>query len=388
MRNTKIALAVLALVASTAAMAEGVTIYGNLDVGLGKTSQQSTKFQGSGGFIAGNLWGLKGSEDIGGGTKASFVLEQGLDLNGGVDNGGNGTMFNRQGFVSLASDDLGSLAFGQQLSPFIAGIAGNTAGNGHFFVNRLIMGDPGSFNGAAGPTVALCDVDGNKTTVTANATSACGAGNYQQGGFFQRNAITYTSPSFNGWSAQVMQTTKQGVAGASGLNGAQAADSKADQYTAANIAGNLFGVSVNGVYQKRTESYSTMGFGFTVPVSVITLQGTYMNNKNDAAIAAGTGGDTNGKVNSYSLSASYNISDATMAALQYAANNATNATTSNQSLIGAHVQHKLSKRTSLYGSFTSGSNGAQSDYANRGTGSALSNGTTTRTYAAGVAHSF
>ena len=383
MRNTKIALAVLALVASTAAMAEGLTIYGNLDVGLGKTSLQSTKFQGSGGFIAGNLWGLKGSEDIGGGTKASFVLEQGLDLNGGVDNGGNGTMFNRQGFVSLASDDLGSLAFGQQLSPFIAGIAGNTAGNGHFFVNRLIMGDPGSFNGAAGPTVALCQ-SVNPTTGAIAVSSACGAGNYQQGGFFQRNAITYTSPSFNGWSAQVMQTTKQGAAGANALTGAQAADSNADQYTAANIAGNLFGVSVNGVYQKRPQSYSTFGFGFTVPVSVITLQGTYMSNKNDPAIAVGTN-DADGKVNSYSLSASYNISDATSAALQYAANNAA---TSNQSLVGAHVQHKLSKRTSLYASLTSGSNGAQSDYANRGTASALSNGTSTKTYAAGVAHSF
>jgi|GEM_PF-4848252 len=33
MRNTKIALAVLALVASTAAMAEGVTISGVLDAG-------------------------------------------------------------------------------------------------------------------------------------------------------------------------------------------------------------------------------------------------------------------------------------------------------------------------------------------------------------------
>ena len=43
MRNTKIALAVLALVASTAAMAEGVTISGVLDAGIANTtSTEST----------------------------------------------------------------------------------------------------------------------------------------------------------------------------------------------------------------------------------------------------------------------------------------------------------------------------------------------------------
>ena len=61
MRNTKIALAVLALVASTAAMAES-TIYGTVDAGLANTSSSDnttsgTQFTGAGGWVAGMLSG-------------------------------------------------------------------------------------------------------------------------------------------------------------------------------------------------------------------------------------------------------------------------------------------------------------------------------------------
>lgn len=372
MRKTQFALAAVALIASTTAMAE-VTIYGNLDVGVGKTTDQATKFQGSGGFTAGNLWGVKGSEDLGSGLKAGFVLEQGIDLNGNVDNGGNGSLFNRQGYVSLGSNEMGTVAFGQQLSPFIAGMAGNTAGNGHFFVNRLIMGQPGTFHTAAGP---------NLTTAGCTAPAvACGSG-MQQGGFFQQNAITYATPTIAGWSAQLMQTLKQGSANADGL-GAQNAAVRGDSYTAANVAGNIGGIGLNVAYQKRSETFTTMGIGFTAPVSVVTVQGTYMRSKDTQLF----GSDTDGKVSSYSLSVSYPLTEATTAAIQYAANNANDGAVKNQSLTALQVQHKMSKRTSLYASWTQGTKGAQSDYSNRGTASALEDKTRS-TYVAGVVHSF
>ncbi len=94
MRNTKIALAVLALVASTAAMAQA-TVYGMLDAGIANTSSSNnttkgTSFSGAGGFVGANYIGFKGSEEIDGGIKANYQLEAGINISqGGTDNGGN-----------------------------------------------------------------------------------------------------------------------------------------------------------------------------------------------------------------------------------------------------------------------------------------------------------
>jgi predicted porin len=53
------------------------------------------------GYAQGNRWGLKGSEDLGGGTKAVFQLENGFDLSSGRL-GQSGRMFGREGFASLS----------------------------------------------------------------------------------------------------------------------------------------------------------------------------------------------------------------------------------------------------------------------------------------------
>ena len=382
MRKTQVALAALALVASTAAFADGVKIYGALDAGLARSTGETMKFQGSGGFIAGNNWGITGSEDLGGGMKAGFTLQQGIDLNGNVDNGGNGALFNQLGFVSIGNESSGTIKLGQQLSPFIAGLAGNMAGNGHFFVNRLIMAHPGTFHGAGGPSL----------TLNAAGTAVAGAG-MQQGGFFQQNAVTYTSPSINGWTGTVMKTMKQGSANNNALTGATNAPVNGDSYTAANVAGTIGDVSVNLVYQSRSDTYTSTGLGLTLPVDRFKLMATYMDVKSKAAgIAANAlnqGNDVDGRVSSYSFGVTYDVSDATTVAVQIASNNASNAanTISNQTLTGLHLKHTLSKQTFVYAMYLEGTNGAQSDYSNRGTGSALAL-TDRRTYGFGVGHSF
>jgi len=380
MRKTQVALAALALVASTAAMADGVKLYGTLDGGFTRSTGETMKFQSSGGFSAGNNWGMTGSEDLGGGMSAGFTLQQGIDLNGNSDNGGNGTLFNQLAFVSIGSESSGTIKLGQQLSPFIAGLAGNMAGNGHFFVNRLIMAHPGTFHGAAGPSL----------TLNTAGTSVVGAG-MQQGGFFQENAITYTSPSINGWTGTVMKAMKQGSGNTNALTGVQNAPVNGDSYTAANVAGAIGDVSVNLVYQSRSDTFTATGLGLTLPVDRFKLMATYMDVKAKAAgIAANAlnqGSDADGRVTSYSAGVSYDVSDATTVALQVATNNADDGTNKNQSLMGLHVKHSLSKRTSVYATYTDGSNGAQTDYSNRGTASGLA-ATDRRTYGVGLVHSF
>jgi predicted porin len=82
-KKNLIALAVLA--ASTGAMAQStVTLYGRADVGVGaeKINGESTTKLVNGGLTT-SRWGLRGTEDLGGGLKAHFKFEQRLDLSTG-----------------------------------------------------------------------------------------------------------------------------------------------------------------------------------------------------------------------------------------------------------------------------------------------------------------
>jgi predicted porin len=101
MKKTLIALAAVA--ATGAAMAQSsVTLYGIVDVNL-----QSSKTTGgvrlnsmADGGVSGSRFGLKGAEDLGGGLKAIFVLENGFTVDTGA-NAKAGSIFNRQSYVGL-----------------------------------------------------------------------------------------------------------------------------------------------------------------------------------------------------------------------------------------------------------------------------------------------
>ncbi|RKE38821.1 GBP family porin [Paraburkholderia sp. BL23I1N1] len=107
----------LALVgAAGAAHAQSsVTLYGLIDTGLTYTSNSggSKNFQQASGILNGDRWGLRGSEDLGNGLKAIFVLEDGFNLSTGKL-GQNSREFGRQVFVGLSSDQFGAVTLGRQ----------------------------------------------------------------------------------------------------------------------------------------------------------------------------------------------------------------------------------------------------------------------------------
>ena len=133
MKKSLIAMAVLA--ASGVASAQStVTLYGLADVFVGSTkvktsgtglstSQRRTVIDGSG--FNTSRFGLKGSEDLGGGLKANFQLEGGFDISTGAANnytnpftGATSTAtFGRQSWVGV-SGGFGELKLGKMWTPY------------------------------------------------------------------------------------------------------------------------------------------------------------------------------------------------------------------------------------------------------------------------------
>ncbi|ABD68279.1 porin, Gram-negative type [Rhodoferax ferrireducens T118] len=118
MKKSLIALAVLA--ASGAAMAQSsVTLYGVADVGFAHEDNGSTSVNRmDSGNLNGSRWGLKGSEDLGGGLKAIFTLEAGFSLDTGAQADA-ASFFNRQSFVGVSSN-FGTVKLGRQMNPVYA----------------------------------------------------------------------------------------------------------------------------------------------------------------------------------------------------------------------------------------------------------------------------
>jgi predicted porin len=95
-----------------------VTLYGSLDAGVAYISNVggSSKWIEEQGNMQPDRWGLRGKEDLGGGLKAIFQLENGFYTNTGAF-AKSGVLFNRQAYVGLDSDQFGTLTLGHQ-TPF------------------------------------------------------------------------------------------------------------------------------------------------------------------------------------------------------------------------------------------------------------------------------
>lgn len=114
--NRTLALIVLATLAGHAAAQSNVTAYGVMDsnLGWGSGSVSSNKLVGTDGLFGSRL-GFRGIEDLGGGLRASFLMEHGLRTFDGA--AASGTAFwNRQAFVGLGGT-WGDLTLGRQYTP-------------------------------------------------------------------------------------------------------------------------------------------------------------------------------------------------------------------------------------------------------------------------------
>jgi general bacterial porin, GBP family len=117
MKKTFVAIAALGLNAGAAHAQSSVTLYGLIDTGITYVSNSggSSLWKESVGAVNNNRWGLIGSEDLGGGLKAIFTLENGFNANNG-SLGQGGLEFGRQAFVGLTHSTYGTVELGRQYS--------------------------------------------------------------------------------------------------------------------------------------------------------------------------------------------------------------------------------------------------------------------------------
>ena len=110
--------AALALACAAAHAQSQVKVYGVMDAGLVAEygGPAGTRTGITGGVASGSRLGFKGSEDLGGGLAANFVLESGINIDTGTSGQG-GVLFGRQAWVGL-SGAFGSISAGRQLSPY------------------------------------------------------------------------------------------------------------------------------------------------------------------------------------------------------------------------------------------------------------------------------
>lgn len=132
-----VAVALAAFGVGAAFAQSSLTIYGNIDGALdsvhkgkgssilGTAAASTTVTRVSPSISSQNALGFKGTEDIGGGYKASFVLEGQFNTDTGVQGGQDTRMWGRQSYVSLTTT-VGEVRVGRQYAPMFFAFATST----------------------------------------------------------------------------------------------------------------------------------------------------------------------------------------------------------------------------------------------------------------------
>ncbi|ALE55634.1 porin [Paraburkholderia sp. SIMBA_055] len=120
MKKTLMVAALTGVFATAAHAQSSVTLYGLIDAGITYTNNQHghSNWQQTSGSVNGSRWGLRGAEDLGGGLKAIFTLENGFGINDGSLKQG-GREFGRQAFVGLSSNQFGAVTLGRQYDSMV-----------------------------------------------------------------------------------------------------------------------------------------------------------------------------------------------------------------------------------------------------------------------------
>ena len=463
MKKSLLAIAAISAFASAAQAQSSVTVYGILDVAaIGQTNSGNLNSTAStvpaalagsnatGGSVVkpGSNFGIssngesmsrlgfKGSEDLGGGTKAIFTLEQGFSPstgelgNTGLMNQGaasanisgdssiQGQLFNRGAFVGLSNDKYGTLTAGRQQNLMLDNI-GNYDPVVAFAVSPLQYA--GSYGG--GGRTDMARVDGAlKYVWKSNGFNANLL--YAPGGVASQSTMNTTTGAQVGW-----ENAKYGVQ-AIASHTTDAMNLTAANVTTATVVAPVAPATLPTVTLSNINGYqntvvNTTAYQLTAkwsPVDALWIKGGYEreligtpSNFQNYNILTTTGGvpltnragQTNYFVNVAWIGAQYQVTPAIkVSAGYYYAGTPTNGTctsttnTAFSSYSGGctgtaqyealTVDYSLSKRTNLYALLgnTTLTGGQKYIYATSTTGTQTQTLSGQQTYGIGVRHSF
>ncbi|AMP07557.1 gram-negative porin family protein [Collimonas pratensis] len=305
---------VLIAVACSQAQAQtSVTIYGRVDAGVdyqssvalkdangNLTGQTGSKLAASGNQWGTSMIGFKGTEDLGGGLSAFFLLESGFDATKGTTNGS--ALFNRRSYVGL-NGGAGSIKFGKNL----------------FIVNDVWYLDPTGqqFMGTAS---------------LVNGRNWPGA----------NKVIEYQTPTWSGFNATAQTSL-----------GEQAGSSKNGRSDGISLVYTIGGLELRGIYDVIRDSSGRYSNLYTASKDLI-VGGTYTidqlklfagyENISAPDSAAGAAPD---KLNHYWIGANYALTPA-LTLIGGAYHVKLNHDAGSASLFVAGANYNLSKRTLLY----------------------------------------
>lgn len=315
-----------------------LTLYGIVDefVQYVDTGKGYTAAMGSSGQWA-SRFGLKGSEDIGGGNAVNFVLENGfLPTTGAFAT--SGSLFNRQAWVGL-SGNWGQVRAGRQNSPLF--------------------------------------IDEGRMDAFGAVTQASGLDNITTYGIRTSNTVSYISPSFYGLKGSVFV----GLGNAGGLRSAGSSYQFDVTYDHGPFSAFVAGQALHNTANVATDR--TILSGVSYALGSFTFYGAYTWAKwDELALDA----------NTYGLSVGYQINPSNYVAAGWA--QLTDRTSAGDSARQFSVlyTYTVSKRTNLYGAVSFLQNHGRADYTLAGAANAglplAFNGANARGIQLGIVHRF
>jgi len=337
--NKKVfAAATLAVFASAAHAQSSVTLYGLIDAGISYVNNSKTAtghdnlFKYDDGVAQGSRWGLRGTEDLGGGLKALFVLESGFNSGNGTLGQG-GALFGRQAFVGLSQNGVGSLTFGRQYSFSTDYLGGNYSTGGQTVAGNYAY--------------HINDVDQLTSSRINNAVKFSSA-NFAGLTFGAMYGFSNQAGAFAG--APATGTTAAPVAGSSraysfGLNYANGPFGVGAAYTDIRYPGQAtptFSTAMANVTTGTVRDLRTFGVGGRYSIGAATLWALYTNTRFEPMSGSST------TFTAYEAGAKYAFTPALTAGAGYTYMHLSDASTGHWNQVDLSVDYALSKRTDVY----------------------------------------
>ncbi|MGF6756543.1 porin [Paraburkholderia sp. GAS334] len=355
MKKSLLALAALGTFAGVAHAQSSVTLYGIIDEGFNWTQNSggSHLYNLTSGVLQGSRFGLRGTEDLGGGLKAIFVLENGFNLSNGALGQANkgssqGLMFGRQAYVGLSSQ-FGTVTLGRQYDSVVDYVGPLEAGDqwGGYIVAH--PGDLDNFNNAYRVNNAIKFTSANYAGFTFGGVYSLGgiAGAYSRNQLFSVGAGYNNGPLVLGVAYLNARNPNNGFFGDNG------------QSTPATTTNFISSPVYSGYASANT--YQVIGAGGAYTFGAATIGATYSNVQflglGNASSGPNPGGFKNSaKFNNGEINFKYQLTPALLvgAAFDYTdassvdRNNGTNTGGAKYFQYALGSDYFLSKRTDVY----------------------------------------